>query len=168
MRGIIVAALLAAASASYAAAGTVGEKPAAGADLTRASRIVAEGVFTPQGERIGDVEDLLLDDTGRLQQLVIGLGGFFGIGERLVAVPFAAVRVKEFAPDLSRSGTAPPPIPPPAQPALTLGGAATGAMPGGGSGIDAARSRLVVDMTREQLRAAPEFRADEGASVRRP
>ena len=163
MRALIVAAAVAILSGSYAAAQNAGEKPAAEADLVPASRILSQGVFTPKGERIGDVEDLVLDHTGRVKQVVVGVGGFLGIGEKLVAIPFDAVQVKETTPDASRPGMPLPPI----QPAMTPGGAATGVMPGGGPGVDTPHTRLVVEMTREQLRAAPEFRTEQATASTR-
>jgi PRC-barrel domain len=42
------------------------------------------------GERVGDIHDFLFDDTGRITLVVLGVGGFLGIGEKIVAVPFSA------------------------------------------------------------------------------
>jgi sporulation protein YlmC with PRC-barrel domain len=42
-------------------------------------------VYNMSGERIGDVNDLLVDD-GRLTAFVIGVGGFLGIGEKEVSL----------------------------------------------------------------------------------
>lgn len=44
-------------------------------------------------EEIGDVEDVILSRDGRVEALIIGLGGFLGIGERDVAVPMSAVKL---------------------------------------------------------------------------
>ncbi len=41
--------------------------------------------------RIGEIEDVLVDRTGRVAAVVIGFGGFLGIGEKSVAVPFEAL-----------------------------------------------------------------------------
>jgi sporulation protein YlmC with PRC-barrel domain len=42
-------------------------------------------VYNMAGERVGDVNDILIDD-GRVTSLVIGVGGFLGIGEKEVAL----------------------------------------------------------------------------------
>jgi sporulation protein YlmC with PRC-barrel domain len=42
-------------------------------------------VYNMGGERIGDVNDILIDD-GRVTAMVIGVGGFLGIGEKEVAL----------------------------------------------------------------------------------
>jgi sporulation protein YlmC with PRC-barrel domain len=43
------------------------------------------------GETIGDVNDLMFDKTGRISTVVLGIGGFLGVGEKDVAVPFNAL-----------------------------------------------------------------------------
>jgi sporulation protein YlmC with PRC-barrel domain len=42
-------------------------------------------VYNMAGERIGDVNDVLIDD-GRVTAIVIGVGGFLGIGEKEVSM----------------------------------------------------------------------------------
>ena len=49
----------------------------------------------PQSEKIGDVSDLIIGDNGKLTHAVIGVGGFLGIGEKDVAVPFDELKVLE-------------------------------------------------------------------------
>lgn len=43
-------------------------------------------VYNTTGERIGDVNDVIVDDSGKLVSIVIGVGGFLGIGEKDVAL----------------------------------------------------------------------------------
>jgi len=50
-------------------------------------------VYDPDGNKIGEIEDVLLNREGKPSALIIGVGGFLGIGEKDVAVPFDAVRV---------------------------------------------------------------------------
>ncbi len=38
--------------------------------------------------RVGEIEDLLIDGSGQIRAVVIGVGGFLGLGEKSVAVPF--------------------------------------------------------------------------------
>ena len=42
-------------------------------------------VYNMNGERIGDVNDLIVDD-GRVSAIIIGVGGFLGIGEKEVSM----------------------------------------------------------------------------------
>jgi sporulation protein YlmC with PRC-barrel domain len=51
-----------------------------------------QNVYDPSNNKIGDVDDVLLGADGRINALVIGVGGFLGIGEKHVIVPFTAVK----------------------------------------------------------------------------
>jgi len=59
----------------------------------RASKLIGSAVYNQQNERIGDINELLLDNSGKVAQVVIGVGGFLGMGEHEVAVPFTALRM---------------------------------------------------------------------------
>lgn len=54
----------------------------------RASRIIGLPVIGMDHVRVGRVEDVLLDGDGRVRAAIIGVGGFLGLGEKSVAVPF--------------------------------------------------------------------------------
>ena len=56
-----------------------------------------EDVYDNQDNKIGDVNDILLDKDGRVSTVIIGVGGFLGVGEKDVAVPFTALKVAEKA-----------------------------------------------------------------------
>lgn len=61
------------------------------ADGFLATNIIGEKVYNGTGddaENIGDVNDIVLAADGTADQLVIGVGGFLGIGEKNVALPF--------------------------------------------------------------------------------
>jgi sporulation protein YlmC with PRC-barrel domain len=58
----------------------------------RASKIIGTNVRNRQGEKIGDVEDIVLDRTGNVAYAVVSTGGFLGIGDRLHAVPWKALQ----------------------------------------------------------------------------
>jgi sporulation protein YlmC with PRC-barrel domain len=51
-----------------------------------------QNVYDPGNNKIGDVDDVLLGTDGKINALVIGVGGFLGIGEKHVIVPFTAVK----------------------------------------------------------------------------
>jgi len=53
-----------------------------------ASRFIGQVVTNHAGEAIGDINDLLFDRSGRISTAVIGVGGFLGMGEKSVAIPF--------------------------------------------------------------------------------
>ncbi len=56
-------------------------------DGIRASKIIGAPVYNTQNERIGDVSDLYLGKQSQIAMSVIQVGGFLGIGGKLVAVP---------------------------------------------------------------------------------
>lgn len=53
---------------------------------TLSSRLVGSNVYNRQDEKIGDIEDLVIENGKTVTALVIGIGGFLGIGGRYVAV----------------------------------------------------------------------------------
>jgi sporulation protein YlmC with PRC-barrel domain len=52
-----------------------------------------QNVYDPGDNKIGEIMDVLLDREGKATALIIGVGGFLGMGEKDVAVPFNAVQV---------------------------------------------------------------------------
>jgi sporulation protein YlmC with PRC-barrel domain len=63
-----------------------------------ATQIIGESVFNGSGddaENIGDVNDIVLGTDGNIQAVVVGVGGFLGIGEKDVAVDFAQLEWAE-------------------------------------------------------------------------
>ncbi|MEX0852197.1 MAG: PRC-barrel domain-containing protein, partial [Bauldia sp.] len=48
-------------------------------------------VYNAADEGLGNVNDIVLDKDSRLEAMVIGVGGFLGIGEKNVAVSMAAI-----------------------------------------------------------------------------
>jgi len=58
-----------------------------------ASHFLGQSVTNQAGERIGDINDLLFDRSGRIATVVLGVGGFLGIGEKNVAIPFSSLSI---------------------------------------------------------------------------
>jgi sporulation protein YlmC with PRC-barrel domain len=52
-----------------------------------------QSVYDPKDSKIGDIADVLVDKSGRIDSLIVAVGGFLGAGEKDVSVPFDAVRV---------------------------------------------------------------------------
>jgi len=52
-----------------------------------------QNVYDPNDKKIGEVMDVLVDKSGKVTSLIIGVGGFLGAGEKDVAVSFDAVKV---------------------------------------------------------------------------
>ena len=56
----------------------------------RTSKLIGVDVYGTEGEKIGDVVEILIDSDGN-EVVVLGIGGFLGIAGREIAVPFKAV-----------------------------------------------------------------------------
>lgn len=61
----------------------------------RASKLDGLNVYNTDNEKIGDINELIVDSSGKIQAVVIGVGGFLGMGEHQVAVPFEQVQWKD-------------------------------------------------------------------------
>lgn len=88
-------------------------------DLWRASKLEGVNVYNEQNERIGDISEVLVNKQGEVEAVVIGVGGFLGIGERDVAVPFNALqwvqeppRTAATAPETTPGGAVTAPVAP--------------------------------------------------------
>jgi len=53
-----------------------------------------QDVYDPNNNKIGQISDVLVDKSGKITALIVGVGGFLGAGEKDVAVPFAAVKTE--------------------------------------------------------------------------
>src|SRR5258707_11511350 len=54
----------------------------------RASKVVGLSVYNDKNESVGSINDLLTDKNGKVKAVVIGVGGFLGVGEHLGAISF--------------------------------------------------------------------------------
>jgi sporulation protein YlmC with PRC-barrel domain len=52
-----------------------------------------QSVYDPKDSKIGEIADVLVDKSGRIDSLIVAVGGFLGAGEKDISVPFDAVRV---------------------------------------------------------------------------
>src|SRR5262245_60625164 len=104
--------------------------PAAASDTSsfqgtwRTSKLVGLNVYNDSNEKVGSINDLLADKSGNVKAVVIGVGGFLGVGEHLVAVPMD--KVKFVDEPVAYTGTASAPATGGARPAT---GTTTGAAP---------------------------------------
>lgn len=112
-----------------------------------ASELMDADVMTSADESLGKVEDMLVDARGRILGVVVGVGGFLGMGQKQVAIPIQSVEVvyEGDAGETLDAGAQPP-------------------QPGGGlaltGGTDIAH--ILVDFSRDELEQAPTFaRLDE-------
>ncbi len=61
-------------------------------DLWRASKLKGLNVYNDQNEKLGDINEILLDKTGKVSGIVIGVGGFLGMGEHDILVEMSKLK----------------------------------------------------------------------------
>jgi len=90
----------------------------------RTSKVVGLNVYNEKNENVGSINDLLMDKSGNIKAVVVSVGGFLGMGSRLIALPMDKVKFSEQpVPSTSASNTAPPAANKPAS--TTTGSTAT-------------------------------------------
>jgi sporulation protein YlmC with PRC-barrel domain len=153
-------------------------------DQWRASDLEGLDVYSSNnGDKIGNIDTLIFDSSGSVQAVVIGVGGYLGLGERDIAVPFGQIRF-ETQPRGTATGTtigearlagtspgggtvASPAAAPagsnsPAAPNTPAPGTPEGSELGqaapAGSRSTPDHAVLMMSVTKDELRTAPEFR----------
>jgi sporulation protein YlmC with PRC-barrel domain len=133
----------------------------------RASKLVGLSVYNDNNESIGAINDLLTEKDGKIKAVVIGVGGFLGIGEHLVAIPYE--KVKFVNEPIVYSGAAGGPSPAGNRPAssTTTGAANPSTAPSTStapSSMPTAKANpwypdhAVFNATKDELKAMPEFK----------
>ena len=98
------------------------------ADQWTFSKFKGTDVLGPDNAHIGDVDDVLFDKNGKIDAVVVGVGGFLGIGEKNVALDMSAFQIV-----------------PASAPAATA------------ASNDPNDIKLKVSWTKDQLKTAPDF-----------
>jgi len=144
------------------AATTAGSQKMALKGNWRASKLMGLDVYNEANEKLGDVNELILDKNGKVNAVVIGVGGFLGMGEHDIAVSMdklkfmeEPVRTSSTAPAATTRDTA-------GAPRETTTGAATTTTATttsrSGNANDWAPDHAVMSGTKEQLKAMPQFK----------
>ena len=58
-----------------------------------ATKFIGSSVYTAANENIGDINDMIFDDKGMIKAVIIGVGGFLGMGEKDVALPLDKITI---------------------------------------------------------------------------
>ena len=68
--------------------------PGPGPEVMGASSLIGNDVYNNQEEDIGDIKEIMLDmETGKIAYAVLSYGGLLGVGEKLFAVPWGALKL---------------------------------------------------------------------------
>lgn len=123
----------------------------------RASKLVGLAVYNDSNEKLGDISEILVDKTGKINAVIIGVGGFLGVGQHDIAVTFDNLK---WVDEPIRSASADKMPGSAATPSTTTTGAA-------GSGMAATTKNdwypdhAVMSGTKDQLKAMPAFKYTE-------
>jgi Uncharacterized conserved protein len=158
----------------------------------RVSDLQGKAVYDPNGESIGEINDVLVSQDGSVNAVIIGVGGFLGIGEKDVAVNTAALQIgpgmtqeqadaadggmdagvsdETTASTTPNDTTATPPVESGADNTITGTGMpedsadqmAADDSQGTQIGSDGLPDRIVLNVTREELENAPAFQGIGG------
>ncbi|WP_428484197.1 PRC-barrel domain-containing protein [Rhodopila sp.] len=60
----------------------------------RISKLIGSAVYNDQNEKVGTVDDLIMKDGNQIVMAVVSVGGFLGIGNKLVAVPYDQIHLE--------------------------------------------------------------------------
>jgi sporulation protein YlmC with PRC-barrel domain len=131
--------------------------------MVRAPKLVGVAVYDSNNKSVGKIDDLLIDHSGQVKAVVIGVGGFLGIGKKDVAVPYGSIHWQTEQRSVATNEA------PAANPAGNSG-AMTGTAeklateqidPAAAEAYQGYPDRAVIDISQAQLKSAPEFKYAE-------
>ena len=132
----------------------------------RASKLVHVDVYNEANEKIGDINDVILDRSGRVANVILGVGGVLGLGEHYVAVAFDKLKWVDQTATSTTASTTSAPVNAPATTSApdgttrTTTGAATTTTTT--TTTSASKSwypdHAVFNATKDELKAMPEFK----------
>jgi sporulation protein YlmC with PRC-barrel domain len=104
MRKIVVvvfASLVIAGGAAYSVAQTAGvsvstvELRDVAAGWSAKKQILGKGVYNDTGDKVGEINDLIVTPTKAVSYAIVGVGGFLGMGEHEIAVPVGKLKQEQ-------------------------------------------------------------------------
>jgi sporulation protein YlmC with PRC-barrel domain len=124
----------------------------------RASKLMGLDVYNEANEKLGDINELILDKNGKVNAVVIGVGGFLGMGEHDIAVSMDKLKFMEEPVRTSSTAPATTTRDNAGAPRETTTGAATTTTARSGNANDWKPDHAVMSGTKEQLKAMPQFK----------
>jgi sporulation protein YlmC with PRC-barrel domain len=126
----------------------------------RLYKMIGLDVYNQSNEKLGDISELLVDQTGKIQTAILGVGGFIGVGERLVAVNFDQLKFVNQPVEAKMASSTPASAASTKSAdtgAQTTTGAATTARPARSTTEQWYPDHAVINITADQLKAMPQF-----------
>lgn len=129
----------------------------------RASKVVGVNVYNDSNEKLGSIDELIMNKDGKIDKVIIGVGGFLGVGQRDIAVNFDQLKFTD------------QPVPSTTASASSTGSSTSPSSTSSSTvGTSTASSRTTADewypdhavmsATKDQLKSMPEFKYSESTS----
>ena len=116
--------------------------------------MIGVNVYNENNDKIGEIEELIVDKSAKVDNVVIGVGGFLGMGEHYVAVPMDKLKWVDQPVRTSSTSTAP------AEKPTTTGQANRADRPARVANEKWYPDHAVLNATKDQLKAMPQFKYD--------
>jgi sporulation protein YlmC with PRC-barrel domain len=126
----------------------------------RTYKMIGLDVYNQNNEKLGEISDLLADQTGKIQTAILGVGGFLGVVERMVAVGFDQLKFVNQpieAKMASTSSTSSPAAKTADTGSQATTGSATTARPVRSANEQWYPDHVVINLSADQLKAMPQF-----------
>jgi sporulation protein YlmC with PRC-barrel domain len=130
----------------------------------RASKVVGVNVYNDSNEKLGSIDELIMNKQGKIDKVIIGVGGFLGVGQRDIAVNFDQLKFTDQpvpSTTASTSSPAPSSTSPSTTPSSTVGSSSVSSRTTAGEWYP---DHAVMSATKDQLKSMPEFKYTESAS----
>src|SRR6476659_6926042 len=126
--------------------------PRAQSNLWRSSKLIGLNVYNDKNEKLGDINEILLDKSGKVEGVVIGVGGFLGMGEHDIKVEMSKLKFVDEPVRTSATTTT-------TRPANTTTGAATATTTTRSNDKKWYPDHAVLSgATKDQLKSMPQFK----------
>jgi sporulation protein YlmC with PRC-barrel domain len=126
-------------------------------DMWRSSKLIGLNVYNDQNEKLGDISEILMDKSGKVDGVIIGVGGFLGMGQHDIKVEMSKLKfvnepVRTSSTPPSPGGTTGSATPPANRPAATTASSTTKKWYPDHAVLSGA--------TKDSLKGMPEFKYD--------
>jgi len=126
----------------------------------RSSKLIGVNVYNENNEKVGEIEELIVDKSGKVDNVIIGVGGFLGMGEHYIAVSMDKLKWVNEPVRTSSTTAAPANRPATGANQTTTGEASRGNRPERSGNEKWYPDHAVFNATKDQLKSMPQFKYD--------
>ena len=137
----------------------------------RTSKVIGVNVYNDSNEKLGSIDELIMTKEGKIDKVIVGVGGFLGVGQHDIAVNFDQLKFTDQpVPSTTASTSAPAPSTTTSSTTTSPSTAPTSTV-----GSSSASSRTTADewypdhavmsATKDQLKSMPEFKYSESTTT---